>query len=228
MSNSVNWTDLIPEIHADLPGCPRGLMIQKVRECVIDLCKHTQVWVFQMDPISIVSGTQDYDLITQPNCAVIDTILEARVSNAETTSVVNAGRLLQPGRDYVTTAMKDVFRFVRTPTTAITAAGDTKGLLVKVVLKPERTSTGADDDGFERIWEDWRDAFIFGTKSILQMQPRKTWTDLAQGAENRDRYLRERTKCRIEVNRLSLNLGLRARARHHVVDNIRGHAGAHI
>lgn len=228
MANSVNWTDLIPEIHADLPGCPRGLMIQKVRECVIDFCKHTQAWVFQMDPISVVSGTQDYDLITQPDCAIIDTILEARLSTAEAESVVAAGRLLKPGRDYVTTTAKDVFRFVSTPTTAITAAGDTKGLLIKVALKPDRDSLGADDDGFDRLWEDWRDAFIFGTKSILQMQPRKTWTDLAQGAENRDRYLRERTKARIEVNRMSLNLGLRARPRHQVVDDIRGHAGLRI
>lgn len=224
MSNSVNWTDLIPEIHADLPGCPRGVMIQKIRQLVIDFCHDTQVWVFQMDPISIVADTQDYELITQPDCAAIDTVMEVRISTSETASVVGAGRLLQPMRDYLVTSMKDTLRLVRTPTTDITAAGETKGLLVKVALKPDRDSDGLDDSGFDRIWEDWRDAFVFGAKGRLQLMPRQTWTDLAQGQMNYDLYLRERTKARIEVSRGSMNTNLRVRARGNFVDNIRGNA----
>lgn len=225
MANSVNWIDLLDDVHADLPGCPRALVIQKVREIVIDFCKHTQAWQFQMDPISIVADQQDYDLLTQPNCAVIDTVLEVRWSTTEAASVVRAGRPLKPVRDFLVTSRKDTIRLVRTPSQTITAAGDTKGLLVKVALKPDRDSDGADDEGFDRIWEDWRDAFMMGAKGLLQVMPRQTWTDEKNGEKNRDRYLRERTKARIEVSRNSLNVGLRAHSPNQVVDNIRGHAG---
>lgn len=210
MANSVNWTDLIPWLHADLPGCGDALKIQKIRDTVIDFCHDAQAWRFWLDPISIEADVGDYDLLTIPDCAVIDTILCARQSNSDADNQETAGRLLVPGRDYLVTSTKDIFRFVRTPKQAVESTSDTTGLLIKVALKPTKESVGLEDESFDRVWDDWRDTLVAGTLGRLQGMPKKTWSNPAEAADNMAMYLAGRTKARIEVNRASLNVGLRA------------------
>lgn len=213
MANSVNWTDLTPWIHEAVPGVPQALIIQKVRDTVIDFCHDTQAWWYWIDPIAVEADIGDYDLDDVPNCAVVDHIIQARLSNSDADNVETAGRLLEPDRDYIINSAKTLFRFVRTPTTAVASTSDTTGLLIKVALRPDIASLGMDDEAFDRIWDDWRDTLVAGAKARLQSMPRKTWSNPTEAAENKTLYLQGRTKARIEVNRKGLNLPLRAKAR---------------
>lgn len=211
-STRILWSDLIPWLHADLPGCGNALKLQKIRDTLIDFCHETQAWRYQIDPISIEADIQDYDIDDVPNCAVVDAILEVRISNTETENKVEPGRLLKPVRDYLFTSNKETLRLTAVPKTAIEAAGDTKGLLVKVALRPHIESEGMDDEAFYRLWNDYRDILAFGAMAKLQGMPKKTWSNPQEAAENTRKYLDGRNKARIEVNRSSLNTPLVARA----------------
>ena len=71
---SINYEDLLSEIIPMVPGCTDTLIERSIRSAVIELCEKAEVYQYELDPITTVSGTYEYDFEV-PNGTAVHKIL---------------------------------------------------------------------------------------------------------------------------------------------------------
>jgi hypothetical protein len=172
------YESLLPEIIPMVPGCPDTMIENHIRSAVIDLCERAPVLQVELDPITTIAGTFEYDL-EPPTDTVVHKLLWA-VHNGSTLDPISTDLLEQrkPGwRDKSERGTPEYFVKVSqslmwlVPVPFVTQASST---IVRAQLKPTHTSDSADDE----LMSDYRDTIVNGALFRLLRLPSKPWTDM--------------------------------------------------
>lgn len=174
---AIAYETLLPEIIPMVPGCPDTLIENTIRSAVIELCEKTGVYQLELDPVTTVANTFEYDL-EPPSGTVVHKILW----------VVHDGKDLEPistslleqrlpnWRDSDNAGTPEYFvkqgqsLFWMVPVPQSTKSSST---ILRVELKPTHRSTTCDDN----VMNDYHDTIINGALFRLLRLPSKEWTD---------------------------------------------------
>ena len=166
---------LIKEILPYVPGCPDTLVLSHLRSATIDLCEKSKAHVFDLDPISTVSGVYEYDF-DQPVGTEVHQILWMTYDGNDLDPITPRSLELNypDWRDRTSRPQvylqKNANTFWAVPVPNATLSN---GLLLSVALKPTRTSSSI-DTAFSNTY---RDGIIYGTLHRLLRIPSKEWSD---------------------------------------------------
>jgi hypothetical protein len=173
-----NFADFVNHIFLDVPGCAQAIINQQLSLATREFLQDTEVWVYEVDPITIVDGTSDYELSIDYD-AGIHRVLKACVNDLSTDRTSGE---MSPA-DYKLIE-EWTFSFVNTPD-----YGKTDGLKVDLVLRP---LYGDVIDIPEWIWDRWGDGIVSKTKARLMAMPKKPWTDYDASRYHNTNYMHHR------------------------------------
>lgn len=201
------FTDMLPQLLTDAPGCPPMTAVNALRNASVDFCAATNAWNDLLAAFALVDGQRDYT-IASPAGARALTVMAIHKDN---------GRLVpktleQIGRDYpgwqtMTSAMPDAFsvvtgglsvRLFPTPLNALSAQ-----LSMRVSFAPTIAGTSLPDWVAEKYFE----CLLDGARSRLLAIPQKAWSDAQLAAYHGGRFMQGKADALLTV----MNEGLSAR-----------------
>ena len=168
------YDSLVKEILPYVPGCPDSLVETNLRSATIELCEKSRAYTFDLDPISTVSGTFEYDFDQPTGTDVhsgndLDPIsprsLELNFPDWRNRSAIPRVYLQKT---------PDTFWLVPVPNSSATDA-----IQLSVALKPTRTASSISTD----FSTDYRDAILYGALYRLLRIPSRDWTDAPAAAD---------------------------------------------
>jgi hypothetical protein len=129
---TTTFASMVPEISAMLPGCPSLVIERTARKMAVDLSQRGRVWVLDMLPFALVTGTYEYPLVPTVSYAEPLDIFDAYLIAADGSKTplpwksykaVRAAHPEWPGNDtgrprYVTTNMTGYVSTVPVPDVA--------------------------------------------------------------------------------------------------------------
>lgn len=188
MNDTTQFSVMYPRLVNELPRCPLPIIEDAIRETIREFCVQTQIWTLELDPLYVREEVTDYDIekCGEPKYAVIDMPVK----------VVLDTRTLDPDKgEYY---MGDRYTLVlgSEPSEDIS-----QGLVVTVCLKPTQTATEIPN----RLYEDYKEAFINGTLARLMMQPKKPWSNPALGSQKLFEYDRVEAAAKLHSWRKGTN-----------------------
>ena len=68
------FSTLVKEILPYVPNCPDTLVISNLRSATIELCERSKAYVYDLDPITTISGVYEYEF-DQPTGTDVHSIL---------------------------------------------------------------------------------------------------------------------------------------------------------
>lgn len=141
-----SFDTLLPDARAGLPAAPDRLILRALRRGAMELCRQSHVWQERLDPITLVAGTDMYDM-DAPSGARVERIMVCKVN----------GRSIQQARPQdlelldAATGMPRCFSLMPNtqqvmlhPAPDANAAG--VSLSLYVALSPTETATTLPDD----------------------------------------------------------------------------------
>jgi len=179
----ISYDAFLPRVLIDAYGCPEIVVIQGIRDSVIEFCARSNFIQRDHDPISVIAGINDYDL-EPPTGQIVVKILKLWHNNSE---------LLPIAPDYVDTpafynnlipgnaplratplsyTQKDERTFSVYPLPSVSLSN---GFTLRVSLKPSRASTTCDN----AIFEDYAEVIAHGALSKLLASPGKAYMNVA-------------------------------------------------
>ena len=193
MDNEIELCSIYEEVHAELPGCPKPIIVRECRRILVDFCTKTKSWQHDAEPINIVADQIDYPIEDVGNldqeCYLLDSVI----------SVTQAGRLLAPMRDYHLPS-RGTLRLTRTPKTSTANA-----LLLRVSLIPSSGLTAIEDEPFAIMWRYNLDTLAQGVMEKCLAMNGAAWSNPNQAAICRKRYLDGRVAERIRIQKAGTN-----------------------
>jgi hypothetical protein len=177
---TTQFSTMVPEISAMLPGCPSLVIERTVRKMAIDLCQRGRVWTQSCTPFVTVAGTYEYALTLSVAYAEPIDIMDAYVIDADGTKTpvvwkpykaVRASRPEWPEDDdglpiYVTTDLTGYASFVPVPDSVVTA-------YVKVYARPIATATEIPT----WLYNEFQRELFHGTIHELMAMPDRPWSN---------------------------------------------------
>ena len=170
-----SYESLIKEILPYVPGCPDSVVESNLRAATIEFCEKTKAYVQDLDPITSISGTYEYDF-GQPTGTSVHSILWM-IHDGEDLDPISPRSLelnYPDWRDRSSTPQvylqknADTFWVVPVPNSKIT-----NSIQLSVALKPTRTTNNISTS----FSNDYRDGIIFGTLYRLLRIPSRDWSD---------------------------------------------------
>ena len=167
-----------------LPGCPENLAIDALRSAAVRLCEDSLIWRYNITPIDVVTGTDEYTINPPSKSSIIAPItiqydgqdVPLPIRTEEWLDIHDSGWRL--GKDGQPTAVvmlaPEIIKLNRKPEKDITG-----GLVPRVALKPTDSADTIDDI----LATHWKKALRFGALNELYEIPGKKWSD-AERAEH--------------------------------------------
>ena len=170
-----SFNSLIKEVLPYVPGCPDTLVLNNLRSATIELCEKSKAFVFDLDPITSISGVYEYDF-DQPTGTDVHQILWATY-DGEDLDPISPRSLEVNYPDWKDKSSIPQVYLQKTPNTfwivPIPSSTKTSAIQLSVALKPTRSSNNIDTT----FSNDYRDGIIYGTLYRLLRIPAKDWTD---------------------------------------------------
>lgn len=176
---ATSYESLLPEILPMVAGCPDSMAENAIRSAVIELCEKSGAYQAELDPVTTVASTYEYDL-EAPNGTTVHKIMWASHigKDLEPISTTLLEQREPNWRDAAKFSTPKYF-VKQTPTTfwLVPVPSETKPLstILRVQLKPSHTSAVCDDG----IMSDYRDTIVNGAIFRLLRIPNKDWSDLS-------------------------------------------------
>lgn len=168
---TVPYSQWLPVIQVSVPDCPELLILEAIRQKVIEFCSKSRFWRKELDGFNTVATDSEYEIITPVDSTIAD-ILKIKVNKEllEPKTQDDLESLYQEWRDVVGSPkyffLRDTSSVVFSP---IPDAVYTVRLLV--ALKPTQAAQGVD----EIIFEEYKDAIKHGALAYLMQMPEKSW-----------------------------------------------------
>lgn len=176
-----SFDSLVKEIIPYVPGCPDSVIESNLRAATIEFCGKTKAYVKDLDSISTVSGTYEYEF-DQPVGTSVHSILWM-IHDGDDLDPISPRSLELNFPDWRDRSgiprvylQKNADTFWITP---VPNASTTNGLFLSVALKPTRTASNIDTN----FSNDYRDGLLFGALYRLLRIPAKDWSDPAASAD---------------------------------------------
>ena len=193
-------TPLLTRLNMYVPGCPEPLMENQLQEAAAEFCRDTHICYEDIGPISSADGKL---VLASPNNFKAIGLLRlaangytiwsrwpAAYDNAFGYLDSNQFSLQQPLSVVLEGAALAV-RMVPAPTT-------TQVFTARIVVGPVL----GDNNVPQELIDNWGDALVAKAAERLMMQPNQMYSAPALATKDMlPRYLTERTRARIEVNR---------------------------
>jgi hypothetical protein len=192
MANISSWLN---EVANRVPGAIKDDIDSSLRSVIRDFCTKTLLYIRELTPIDMVSGTSEYLLIPPTNTAIVGietcdisgipvSLISEDLLNrtSEAWSVQDAA---QPSNAMVN--VEKILKLKETPNESVTA-----GITVSASLKPSPTTDTIPDF----IYDDWYDCILYGVLARLLKTPSKTYTNINLGAYYEKEYKGEWTKAK--------------------------------
>lgn len=172
-------SDFYPYVLIDVPGCPEVVVDTALRSALIEFCEKSLVVQRDLDPVTVVAGTSDYDL-EPPTFQLVSKILKLWYKSTELSpmapdNIKNAevyNRLFtdaDTGRsDPRFFLQKDTTTFSIYPVPKNTVAN---AITIRAALKPSRSASTVEDV----LFQDYAETIAQGAKYRLLSMPGKPW-----------------------------------------------------
>ena len=173
---ATSLTEFLPDVTPSVPGCPRSLILDAIRNACIRFCEETWIIRETLTAIDVVAGTDVYTLTASTNNLPVGLIhfsyneRDLTFKTEEELDIIDQGwRVADPGTPFfVTSPSPDTFRLNRVPSEAIT-----DGMVPRIATKPTNETSSVDD----LLYRDWRDGIRAGALQELKGIPDKGWSD---------------------------------------------------
>lgn len=180
-------TDFLPRARPELAGCVDAIIVNYLRDSMIDFCDKSWYWQDTLATVNTVAGTALY-VIPAPTDALIADIITVRHNDIQVSPSTEAGLdemipswRTQTGEQAVAWIASERNKVTLYPTP--TAAGTLK---VKAVLKPSQTATTVP----QQIFDHYLEAIAAGAKWRLMAMPEREWSNPQLALYYRDVFMR--------------------------------------
>jgi hypothetical protein len=209
------FTSVEGKIAPSVPGCPRPVIEQYVRDAAIEVCEKTLVWRYEQPLIRLTPGVYDYDYETPDDTEVV-AIIHSAVNGAHISPATQDDfhRLYPawPSTDVNTRSMPrhisqfDPDQFILAPTPDNSQTYDIK---LFVALKPTPDASGMDKTPFDECEQ----LIVHGALQHLLVLPDKSWTDRELATYHAKQFTYKtasrRAKANLGVARASMGVQMR-------------------
>lgn len=186
-----NYTDFIPYVMNEVPGCPRPVMVEFIRKFAIRLCEKARVLQKDASEINITGDERQYNLNFTENIYKAIGIKYAEYAGGTQMTRTSEDKLYdeEPNWRQLTTSNRPTkyfltidnkFEVVPKPTTD----QDDDPITVKCVVKPTRASTKIDT----YIFENYAEVIAYGALSELQGMQQQTWFNESLALKNERKW----------------------------------------
>jgi len=169
------YDSLVKEILPYVSGCPDSLVETNLRSATIELCEKSRAYTFDLDAISTVSGTFEYDF-DQPTGTDVHRILWL-IHGGDDLDPISPRSLELNFPDWRNRSALPRVYLQKTPDTfwlvPVPGSSTTDAIQLSVALKPTRTASSISTD----FSTDYRDAIIYGALYRLLRIPSRAWSD---------------------------------------------------
>lgn len=172
------FSDILPQLLPDVPGCPDITAINALRNAAIEYCRFTRSWTRTLAPVALVDNQSVYAM-TAPVDARVAGVISAWVRGREVLpKTMSQVAMLVPNWLVATAEVPNYFnsntdtitlQVFPTPLNALGAP-----LTLRVVLAPSLTAQNVDDG----IANDHFEALLAGARARLMVVPQRAWTNL--------------------------------------------------
>lgn len=172
------YEDFLSRVIPEVSGCPEPLAIQAIKDATIEFCEKSLVYQQDLDPVTSIKGTSEYDLDTPTGYVV------ARIMNAwfgQTKLEPAAPDMLRVPDAYRLTAGQSdpKFYFQKTAKTftllPVPDQTTPSSITIRAALKPTRNSTSIDDE----LFEEYAEVIAHGAKYRLMLSAGKPYSNPA-------------------------------------------------
>jgi hypothetical protein len=170
---TVPYSQFQPFVQVDVPTCPKGLIIEAVRQTVIDFCQTTGFWRKELDGFYTVATDGEYELITPVDTAIAD-VLTIKV-NERTVEAKTQDDLENDFSNWRTLTDSPKYYFLPDKKTLILVPTPDAVYPVRITatLKPTQSAQGCD----ELIFEEYKQVIVNGALAWLMDKPSKEWSN---------------------------------------------------
>lgn len=186
------YEDFFPNILPEVPGAAEMVVLNAVRNAVIEFCEKSLVVQRDHDPVTLIEGKVDYDL-EPPGGYLVVKVMKAWLENNPLDPLApdlvrEAGvynRLFSSYQKANSTPRAYLQKDERTIT--VWSPPEKKypnGLTMRVALKPTRASTEVEDV----VFEDYAEVIASGALSRLMMSAGKPYTNIEMAAVHKSLF----------------------------------------
>lgn len=194
---TVLYSQWLPSIQVNVPGCPRAMVIEAIRSKAIEFCDRSRFWRKELDGFYTVADDEEYDIETPVETAIADILLikvDGHELSPKTQDEIEADN--NEWRD--SSGRPDVFFLRDTKTAVFVPIPDSQyAVRVLVALKPTQAAQGVD----EIVFEEHKDTIMHGALAYLMQMPEKTWTNPNLSIFHQGKYDEAVTKAKNKADR---------------------------
>ena len=169
----VPYTQWLPYVQVNVPDCPKALIVEAIRQKVIEFCQKSLFVRQELDGFYTVADDNEYDL-TSPVDTTIAQLLMLKVNKRELEPKTqdDMEEIYQEWRDQ---SGEPQYFFLKNTNTAILVPKPIGVYPVRILvaLKPTQAAQGVD----ESIFEEYKDAIKHGALAYLMLMAEKTWSN---------------------------------------------------
>ena len=169
----VPYTQWLPYVQVNVPDCPKALIVEAIRQKVIEFCQRSLFLRQELDGFYTVADDNEYDL-SPPVDNNIAQLLMLKVNKRELEPKTqdDLEEIYQEWRDQ---SGEPSYFFLKNTNTAILVPKPMGVYPVRILvtLKPTQAAQGVD----ESIFEEYKDAIKHGALAYLMLMAEKTWSN---------------------------------------------------
>lgn len=174
-------SDFYPYILPEVPGCPELTVDVAIRSSLIEFCEKSLVVQRDLDPVTVIAGSIDYDL-EPPDGQLVSKILRVWYKSTELPPVApdnvdaaEAYNRLFSGANTDRAEPKSFFQKDDVTLSVYPIPKDTvpNGLTIRAALKPTRSAEEFEDV----LFQDYAEVIANGAKYRLLSMASKPWTN---------------------------------------------------
>ena len=169
----VPYTQWLPYVQVNVPDCPKALIVEAIRQKVIEFCQRSLFLRQELDSFYTVADDNEYDL-SPPVDNNIAQLLMLKVNKRELQPKTqdDLEEIYQEWRDQ---SGEPSYFFLKNTNTAILVPKPIGVYPVRILvaLKPTQAAQGVD----ESIFEEYKDAIKHGALAYLMLMAEKTWSN---------------------------------------------------
>ena len=169
----VPYSQWLPYVQVNVPDCPKALIVEAIRQKVIEFCQKSLFLRQELDGFYTVADDNEYDL-SPPIDNNIAQLLMLKVNKRELEPKTqdDMEEIYQEWRDQ---SGEPQYFFLKNTYTAILVPKPISIYPVRILvaLKPTQAAQGVD----EIIFEEYKDAIKHGALAYLMLMAEKTWSN---------------------------------------------------
>lgn len=166
--------EFLPELYLEADGCPQAVALNALRNTLRTFCELSEVWQEDLDDISLLASTAEYDL-DPPVDTEISHVSAVRYGEEPVTLTTELEKNARDSGWRIRTGTS-VIEAIATPTIIrvipIPTADDSTALTVTAALRPSLSAITCAD-----VLQKWNEPIVAGALARLKKIPSKPWTD---------------------------------------------------